>query len=310
MKYLILLLFPFVSMQGYGEDVSFINTSLLKKEIGHESACVKIKEIFGREKNNWYKSYYQGFLMSCYFKSNEYRKLNKEDKKAKYKELWGEKVRYINVAIMNKDELSSDKVGFISVDEDYYPVEFEYLKKKTIESELSKDNVNINDDEGDVHEVGPYIYRSYLDMAKSYLKNDMVGESDRIVSEFYGTEYGSKINKGVMEESIKEYLALLERKRSRQKERIESKKTIVNSQNSKKESNAIAVIDDSSKNEQKNVVETEKDKNSGTGFVEKQITEIGLKKSSSSIDVIKNYWLYILAFIVILGIYLKVRRKK
>ncbi len=75
----------------------------------------------------------------------------------------------------------------------------------------------------------------------------------------------------------------------------------------KKESITVEQVEDITEKEV--IVEAVEDKSPSMIVVEKQMAEVEIEKSTNYINIINNYWLYILAFIIVLGIYLKIRRK-
>lgn len=200
MKYLILVS---VLLSSHS-NADFIDLSVYKKEQGVEAACelakIKLKEVT----NNFKKTYYKKYVSWCEHQKPEYKSLNRRDKNNRIRDDYDAAMVYLIEALENKEDATPELIERISVEAGSYPEINEGLTKLKIENVRNKKQGVPDVNEGDIHEIGPYIYGKYEGMANAYIMNGMFDEADRIISE-YGQTVAGESGVSRLRESIERF---------------------------------------------------------------------------------------------------------
>lgn len=175
------------SISSYGD---FINLNIVSNEQGDGAVCELSKLKFYEVSSSFEKAYYFSWMMSCYYRSSEFRSYERSVKKEKIKEKNIEYNEYIRDGLDNEESVDYELLKMLSVGGGDEPGINEDLTKLRINHvRITKQDVP-DESEGDVHEIGPYIYAKYNDMANAYIMKDMFEDADRIVNEYGQTIAG------------------------------------------------------------------------------------------------------------------------
>jgi hypothetical protein len=257
------------------------------------AACNMVKEEYFATSSFYKKAHYQGYINTCFYRSNEFKSLSKPDKRKTAKLRSGSTAEAVSKALSSDEEVSYDLLSRINVSEDY-PKLNEKLTKKKIKMETERDVSAPPEDEGDVHSIGNYIWNRYRDMATAYTYNDMHAEAERVADEYGQIHWVGERGALKMKKHIEKYTERLKKKRKNKK------KGIVEKADPKKVTAPLVAY-------QEMLQSKESSKPAAVSHSE----SAGEKSEIEVITILEKYRIYILAVVLVIGMYvLSLARKR
>jgi uncharacterized protein YdaU (DUF1376 family) len=288
MKYFkVLVISMFFSQFTYAE---FINLNIIRVADGESAACSLAGKMFKETVNNFEKAYYFGKMASCQYKTNDFSSKNLEEKTEIYNTNSAQKAKYLISALDNNEYASNVLLILTGVESSRYPGIFERLSKKELGVAFNTPQEVPDENEGDVHEMGPAAFNTYYEMAMAYIVNDRNEDAERIIQEYGALPMFGQSGAKRLEKKLVTFRGNLERKRARKKKEAAKKERAQNKAKKLASPNAT-------KKEVTNDV------------AESQVVSDEFSGKLEDKSPINKYGLFILALIVAIGLFIYRRRK-
>jgi hypothetical protein len=289
-KYLYFVLFfiSSVSHSSYLEYIEFRNNS------SSESACAVVDKYFNSTTDLYEKVYFLKAKNGCYYRSEDFKKFSRDEKKVFFKENGQILSKYLKNALDSNENPDKDLLDLVGVSE-HYPKLYERLEKKKIKAYMERPVVAPDENEGDVHSVSYFVASDYKNMIHRYLENDMPEDAERLAKEYGQYPWAGDHGIKQMQEEIKIHQAIIEKNRKNKEnkvvEKADPKKVTAELTKALQEFKEIEKIEP--KDQIKNAVEKQ------------QIVDEILQEDS----ILERYWLFVLAIIIMFLMYFNSRRK-
>lgn len=223
MRCIKILIILFFSSSAYSQ---FINLGVVKKEQGKVVACSLANKLYKETNSLYEKAYYYGSINSCFYYSEKYRNLSVDEKKEAAKKRGSELAGYVERALNSDEEVDDLLLDLLGVSE-HYPKLFERLEKKKIKVYMERPAPTPSENEGDVHSVSYFVASDYKNMIHRYLENDMLEEAKRLAYEYAQYPWAGGNSVKSMLKEIDNYKVILEKsKKNNIVEKADPKKVI------------------------------------------------------------------------------------
>lgn len=282
MRYFILILLIFSETSV----ADIVNFGAVKKDKGVVAACKMVEEEYLATSSLYHRAHYQGYINTCFYRSNEFKSLSKLDKRKSAKLRSASTAEAVSKALRSDEEVSYDLISRINVSEDY-PDLNEKLTKIKIKMETEREVVVPPEDEGDVHSIGNYIWNRYRDMATAYTYNDMHEDAVRIANEYGQIHWVGERGTLKMKKHLEKYKERLKKKRENKK------KGIVEKADPKKVTAPLVAYQE--------ILQPRESLK--LAAVNPSVTSV-VKKEIEVNSILEKYGIYILAVVLVIGIYL------
>jgi len=296
---MILLCFAQISRASYSDYID------IRNESGDTEACDLVKEYYESTISLYEKVYFYKAKNGCYYRSEKFKKFSLDEKKKVFSKNAEELANLLKTALDSNESPDKDLLDLVGVSENY-PKLYERLEKKKINAYMNRPIEAPDENEGDVHSVSYFVASDYEKMIYRYLYNDMPEDAQRLAKEYGQYPWAGDLGVKEMQDQIEIYKERLEQKKNKSNdktnEKVDPKEVTAELKKALNDFEKVKVSASEyikSQNSQK----VKSDENKST--IENESTADMI----SRVSFLERYWLFVLAFLAIFGMYFYSRSK-